>query len=322
MKLNWKNIGLIYDIAKHGLPDGSVGFAQSPQAVQMDGFVRIYFSSRKIDEKNPAKFLSHVYYADFSNDFSALIKLSEKPVLSPGSLGCYDEHGIFPLNALQHNGNLFGYISGWTRRKSVSVDTGIGISISNDGGETFKRLGPGPILSSSLNEPFLVGDPFVKYINGKFHMWYIFGTKWKKYSTQDEPDRTYKIGHATSVDGINWKNENGIQIIEDAISQDESQALPTVVEFKNRYHMIFCFRESSDFRKNKSRGYRLGYAWSDDLINWNREDEASVILNSGHDWDSDMRCYPNLFEIDGKLWLFYNGNEFGRHGFGAAMLLD
>jgi hypothetical protein len=37
-------------------------------------------------------------------------------------------------------------------------------------------------------------------------------------------------------------------------------------------------------------------------------------------WDSDMLCYPNLFEREGHTYLLYNGNEFGRHGFGIAIL--
>jgi hypothetical protein len=33
-----------------------------------------------------------------------------------------------------------------------------------------------------------------------------------------------------------------------------------------------------------------------------------------------MLCYPNLFQRDGQTYLLYNGNEFGRHGFGIAVL--
>ena len=37
-------------------------------------------------------------------------------------------------------------------------------------------------------------------------------------------------------------------------------------------------------------------------------------------WDGDMVCYPHLTEIDGRIVLLYNGNAFGREGFGAAVL--
>ena len=33
-----------------------------------------------------------------------------------------------------------------------------------------------------------------------------------------------------------------------------------------------------------------------------------------------MLCYPHAFELRGKVYLLYNGNEFGRYGFGLAVL--
>ena len=76
----------------------------------------------------------------------------------------------------------------------------------------------------------------------------------------------------------------------------------------------------TDFRRNRDRGYRIGHAWSDDAERWTRDDEAAGIDVTPGDWDSDMLCYPHVFECDGRVYLLYNGNEFGRHGFGAAVL--
>ena len=84
--------------------------------------------------------------------------------------------------------------------------------------------------------------------------------------------------------------------------------------------MFFCFREATGFRKIKERGYRIGYAYSDDLINWTRADDQAGIATTEGDWDSDMMCYPHIFHCDGKIYLLYNGNEFGRFGFGLAVL--
>lgn len=152
-------------------------------------------------------------------------------------------------------------------------------------------------------------------------MWYIFGTAWKKYATDQAPDRIYKIGHAISHDGITWrKNEEGRQIVRDVLGEDESQAMPTVAYFDGRYHMLFCYRHSFDFRKNKHRGYRIAYAYSDDLIKWFRNDAEVGIDVTEDSWDSDMLCYPHLFHCNGNVYLLYNGNEFGRFGFGLAIL--
>lgn len=317
--MRWKKIGKIFDPTQHNLPNNCKEFAQSPQVLVFDNFVRVYFSTRERD--NTGKYLSHIAFADFDREFRKVLRVSEKPVLKLGNLGCYDEHGIFPLNILKTGGKLFGYIGGWNRRVSVSVDGSIGIATSNDDGLTFQRAGDGPVVTSSMNEPFLVGDPFVQVYGGIFHMWYIFGTAWKRFSRESPPDRIYKIGHAVSQDGIVWqKNEEGRQIIADSIGDDESQALPTVIKIGNRYHMLFCYRQSFDFRKNANRGYRIGHAFSDDLRNWSRDDANAGIDVNQEGWDSEMLCYPHLFEMDGEVYLMYNGNEFGRLGFGLAKL--
>jgi sucrose-6-phosphate hydrolase SacC (GH32 family) len=151
-------------------------------------------------------------------------------------------------------------------------------------------------------------------------MWYIFGTKWIPAMAMEPVARVYKIGHATSNDGIVWKKEDGRQIIKDVLNENECQALPTVIKTSERYHMFFCFREATDFRKNPERSYKLGYAYSDDLITWIRNDDKAGITPTKNEWDSDMMCYPHLFQIKNKIYLLYNGNEFGKYGFGLAEL--
>ncbi|MEI7377080.1 MULTISPECIES: hypothetical protein [Dickeya] len=318
--MKWEKVGKIFDPTEHSLPNDCVEFAQSPQALVFHDFIRIYFSTRALDKSN-GKYLSHIAFVDMQKDLKTIIRVSDKTVIPLGNLGCFDEHGIFPMNVVRHNNDIYGYTCGWNRRVSVSVDTAIGLAISQDDGLTFQRIGDGPVLASSLHEPCLVGDGFVKVVDGTFHMWYIFGTHWKKSSPNGAPERTYKIGHAISDDGINWfKDHEADQIISDKLGPDESQALPSVIAINERYHMFFCYRESFDFRTSKGRGYRIGHAWSDDLKNWTRDDESFLLQGTPGEWDSDMQCYPHVFECDNKVFLLYNGNEFGRNGFGLAVL--
>jgi len=311
--------GLIYSPTQNPpLPNG-VGFAQSPQALVFDDYVRIYFSTREQDITT-GKFISRVCYADMDKSLQKVIRMSPAPVIGPGELGTFDEHGIFPFNVLRHEGKILAWTTGWNRRVSVSVDTAIGLAISEDQGESFKRFANGPVMAASLNEPHLVGDAFVIHADGCFHMWYIFGTGWKKKSSEAEPDRIYKIAHAKSDDCIDWERDSKT-IIDSVLGDDECQALPTVIEAGGRYHMIFCYRECFDFRSQHGRGYRLGYASSVDLLNWNRDDSQVAQLSSEGEWDSEMQCYPHLFRCEGKVYLLYNGNAFGKEGFGLAEMM-
>ncbi|WP_217363630.1 MULTISPECIES: hypothetical protein [unclassified Marinobacterium] len=312
-------MGKIFDPRDHKLPLGCEEFAQSPQTLIFSDRVRVYFSTRVREESG--MYLSHVAYVDLSKDLKSVMSVSQGSVIPLGDLGCFDEHGIFPINVIRHHDEIYAYTCGWSRRVAVSVETGVGFAISTDEGRTFKKLGAGPILSSSQNEPYLVGDAFVKVFDGLFHMWYMFGVGWKNFEGQGQPDRIYKIGHATSKNGVDWCKDEGKQIVPDKLGEDESMALPTVIEYDGLYHMFFCYRESSDFRTASGRGYRIGYAYSTDLSNWNRDDGKLRLSESLSDWDGEMQCYPHVFELDGKVFLLYNGNQFGRYGFGAVELV-
>ncbi len=315
----WNNKRKLFDPTQYKLANGCKEFAQSPQTVVFKDFVRIYFSTRNKNQTT-GKYLSFIAFIDIDKKFETILNSSKEEVIPLGELGTFDEHGIFPINLLKEKNRVLAYTCGWSRRVSVSVETAIGLAISEDNGVTFKKYGHGPILSASLKEPMLVGDAFVKNYDGVYHMWYMFGEKWIKATEAESEARVYKIGHAVSNDGINWQKEEGVHIITDVLNKNECQALPTVIKIKNRYHMYFCFREATDFRKNSKRGYRLGYAYSDDLKNWIRDDNNSGITNKPKDWDSEMACYPHIFECDSKVYLLYNGNEFGKYGFGILEL--
>jgi hypothetical protein len=85
--------------------------------------------------------------------------------------------------------------------------------------------------------------------------------------------------------------------------------------------MFFCYRYSLNFR-GRDKGYRIGYAVSDDLVNWVRDDIKAGIDISEEGWDSEMISYPHVFELDSKIYMFYLGNQVGRFGFGLAQLED
>lgn len=312
--MRWIKKGLIFNPMDHGLD-----YAQSPQTIVHDNFVRVYFSTRKLDAAN--KFLSEIAFVDYNKDFK-IIGHSREEVIPLGETGCFDEHGIFPFSPVRHKNKIFAYTCGWSRRVSVPVETSTGFAVSEDNGLTFEKYGKGPILTSSIKEPMLVGDSFVRFYEGFFHMWYMYGKYWL-CATENEPEaRVYKIAHAISADGVNWSKDESGQIIENVIGQHECQALPTVIQIDNQYHMYFCYRYATDFRRNFNRSYRLGYAYSNDLIIWKRADHKKGIELSESGWDTEMMCYPHLFEAFGKFYLLYNGNQFGKFGFGLAELVS
>ncbi|OGR61725.1 MAG: hypothetical protein A2X34_01865 [Elusimicrobia bacterium GWC2_51_8] len=84
--------------------------------------------------------------------------------------------------------------------------------------------------------------------------------------------------------------------------------------------MFYCYRQAVDFRVNTNNTYRIGYAFSNDLINWTRDDSKAGIDISESGFDNEMVAYPTVIELDRKYYMFYLGNKVGKAGFGLAEL--
>lgn len=209
------------------------------------------------------------------------------------------------------------YYCGWTRSIAVPYNWAIGLAISHDGGNSFERMGKGPIIGPSLCEPYLQACPIVRRLaENDWHMWYLSGSDWLE--CEGKPESLYVVLHATSRDGINWARDSRPVI--PARVEFECQTSASSFVHQGGNHMLFSYRHGLDFR-NSERGYRIGHAWSDDLLNWHRDDTQAGIEPSRNGWDSEMICYPHVFELNGRTLMLYCGNDFGRQGFGWAELL-
>jgi hypothetical protein len=281
-----------------------------------DDFVRIYFSCRPAPDER-GQYVSHSAFVDLDRrDLFKVRRVSEQPILPLGGLGEFDEFGTYPVSVIRHGDEVRAYYAGWTRCESVPFNVAIGLARSTDGGETFEKVGPGPILSYSPDEPFVISGPKIRRFGDEWFLWYIAGRKWKLVEGRAEP--VYRIRMARSEDGLHWTKANR-DLVPVRIEADEAQASPDVFFENGRYHMWFCYRYSTHYR-GRERGYRIGYASSTDLNNWVRDDARAGIDVSDEGWDSEMVSYPHVFSLDGRTYMAYLGNQVGRYGFGLAVL--
>jgi len=312
----WKKLGRVFNPQEIDNRSWLKEFAQAPAVLIFDKFIRVYFSCRPPRDEN-GQYVSYSAFVDLNRcDLFDVVRISEHPILKLGELGTFDEFGTYPTSVIRNGDDILAYYGGWTRCESVPFNVAIGLAISHDNGETFTKLGNGPILSYDIHEPFVLSGPKIRRFNDRWYLWYIAGKKWIENDGYPEP--VYKIRMASSNDGINWTRYNK-DLIENKLEEDECQASPDVYFCNNKYHMFFCYRYSLNYR-GKEKGYRLGYASSDDMKNWVRDDTKAGMDISNKGWDSEMIAYPHVFALDKKIYMLYIGNQVGRFGFGLAEL--
>lgn len=313
---HWKKLGKAFTPQEVQERPWLKEFAQAPASLVMDDVVRFYFSCRPPADVN-GQYVSYSAYVDLERqDLFKVRRVAEQPILALGGLGEFDEFGTYPVSVVRDGDIVRAYYAGWTRCESVPFNVAIGAAVSRDCGKTFDKMGNGPILSYSPDEPFVLSGPKIRRFNGQWQLFYIAGRKWKTVDGRAEP--VYKIRMATSYDGVHWTKLNK-DLVESRVEEDEAQASPDVFYANGKYHMFFCYRYSSHYR-GKQNGYRIGYAWSTNLVDWVRDDSKVGIDISEQGWDSEMISYPHVFELDGNTYMAYLGDQVGRHGFGLAVL--
>ncbi len=301
MNQRWRKLGLIY------CPSGEKYWLQTHAAVPIAEHLKgntftIYFSSRN---KRNESYTGYVI-VDLT-DPQRILDLSTSPTLFPGELGEFDDSGAMATWMVDHNGKKFLYYIGWNLGVTVPFRNSIGLAVSEDR-QTFNRYAPGPILDRTMDEPHFVASCCVLPAVDKWRMWYLSCTGWKV--KDGKPEHRYHIKYAESQDGIRWERAGTIAV-DYADENEYAISRPSVIRDKNLWRMWYSYRGSA---------YRIGYAESADGITWKRLDGDCGLDVSSSGWDSEMVGYPFVFDHAGARYMLYNGNGYGKTGFGLAVL--
>ena len=241
---------------------------------------------------------------------------TQQPVFDLGELGCFDDLGVIPSCIVDVDGAKWLYYAGCNTSTSVPYRMSIGVAVSEDGGYRFRRLAQGPILDRTLDEPHFCSTPFVVCDGRGWRMWYLSCFGWRMIGGRPEPQ--YHLKLARSHNGLHWERDGSVAV---EINQpEEAIARPWILPGPNRWRMWYCHRSLDGYRSDKQSSYRIGYAESvDDGAHWTRLDEQGGFGPAVEGWDSEMAAYPAVYQQAGRFYLLYNGNGFGRGGFGYAV---
>jgi hypothetical protein len=303
--MKWKKHGLIYEV--DGRSDWRRHSALQPTPFLVDEVtIRVFVGFR--DDKGE----SRVGFVDLdATEPCNVLRVSEKPCLDLGEVGMFDENGVVPCAVVRREQGLFLYYAGYQLGLNVKFMAFSGLAVSIDNGFSFRRYQRVPIFDRTDREPYFRAIHSLLWENGVWRIWYGGGDAFLHQNGKRLP--SYDIRYTESADGLTMPNHFTVSI---PTGPDEYRVgRPYVIKSAGRYQMFFG-------AGTEKTGYRLAYADSADGINWIRNDSELGLTVSPEGWDSTMQAYPSVIRVGEKTYMFYNGNDYGREGFGFAELIE
>ncbi|PML92248.1 hypothetical protein [Vibrio breoganii] len=300
--MEWNSLGLVLDPT---IFDWSSHSALQPTPIVLKDRVRVFIGSR--DDSGT----SRIGYVDLSiEDPTKVIGYSNKPVLDIGSDGCFDESGVVPSALVKHEKKLYMYYAGYQLGSKVRFSVLGGLAISEDNGESFIRAKKTPVFERTDTETIFRVPHSVIYSNDTWKAWYGGGSHFISGENKTLP--VYDIRYTESNDPMSFSG-TGTTLL--TTNKDEYR-LGRPYFYKrsdSEYYLFYGF-------STEANPYNLGFAFSTDAIHWQRRDTEFKLNRTNHDWDNEMTAYPSVFNIKDKVYMLYNGNEYGKYGFGIAVL--
>lgn len=303
----WIKKGLIYNPPlDNSWRDNS---ALTPTPIEIEtGIIRIYASFRD-------KFgVGRIGFVDVdSDDPSRLLEVSDNPTLDIGAPGMFDDNGVILGDVVRVEQKIYMYYVGFQLVEKAKFLAYTGLAFSDNGGRVFKRASQVPVMDRHDEGKYIRAIHSIFYEDGKFKAWYAVGNGWEKISGDDYPQ--YDINYTESSDGLCF--DEGIKVMCVNIDNKEYRiGRPRVYTLDNLYIMNFTYGTTDD-------RYHAGEAISDDGIHWHRDDARLGITTSKNGWDSRHLSYPSIITAkNGRTYMFYNGNDMGKNGFGYAELTE
>ena len=300
----WVKLGRLYAPAPNSRHPKLLTHAANPLPIHLfENTYRIFYSGR--DHKNR----SSVGAVDIDIVRREVYREYDQPYFEHGPKGSFYADGVSIGNTYTVGDQTYMLFMGWQAPETGHWRGDIGRLIVSP--ELTLKLDQTktPFMSIDKTDPISLSYPWVIENNGSqnFRMWYGSTRSW------DSPngEMVHIINAASSEDGHEWQREG--LAVPFKIGQAQAFSRPTVVKTsEDRYEMWFSYRGG------RGRTYRIGYAFSSDAKTWQLDLASSGIDVSENGWDSDMIEYPFVFDHLGQRYMLYNGNGFGKTGFGLA----
>lgn len=304
MSRRWQKLGLLYSPTSNDRHPKLVSHAANPLPVHLEGDVyRVFFSGRDAGNR------SSVGAVDIDIVRREVIKEHHQPFFQHGPEGSFYADGVSIGNCYEVDGVRYILFMGWQSPKDGHWRGDIGRLVLKPD-LTLELESETPFMTFDPVDPISLSYPWVQPDDaGGYCMWYGSTKTWDA----GNGEMLHVINYASSTDGHRWRRE-GLAVPYE-LGRAQAFSRPTVMgNSRESYEMWFSYR-SGDGEK-----YRIGYALSKNERGWQLALDGVGIDVSAEGWDSEMIEYPFVLDHQGSRYMLYNGNGYGRTGFGLAVL--
>ncbi|MGO4394999.1 hypothetical protein AB4Z46_26950 [Variovorax sp. M-6] len=300
---SWVKRGLLYSLPEGGLHPKLMSHAANPLPVHLEGSVyRIFYSARDAHSR------SSVGAVDIDIESRRIVHEHVEPFFEYGPPGSFYADGVSIGNCYEANGQRYMLFMGWQAPRDRHWRGDIGRLVVRPD-LTLALDSPEPLMGADATDPISLAYPWVmRKAGGGYRMWYPSTRTWEA----GNGEMLAVLNGADSEDGDHWTRTG--QAVPYELGKAQAFSRPNVLQNANGgYEMWFSYRSGT------GESYRIGYATSPDSDQWQLELASVGIDVSDSGWDSDMIEYPFVFEHGGQRCMLYNGNGYGKTGFGMAV---
>ena len=200
------------------------------------------------------------------------------------------------------------YTGGGAVYPDTVLHSNIGYATSPDG-KHWTKHNNNPVLDVDKNAWDSLGVETVTVIidespsaQHRFHMWYA-GQTYNAFR--------YEIGYAYSDDGLAWTKHPGpVLRVGDPDAWDNCFLEgPSVIFEDGQYKMWYAAYDCNVNGQTTDGKVNIGYALSDDGINWEKFSGNPVLTTTTNAWDDITVQDPHVISYNGQYHMWYGGTD-------------
>ncbi len=249
-----------------------------PQVLYENGLYRMYYFGIASSAQK------YILYAE-SNDGIHWNHPVQNPIINPGAYGTWDSWAVHPGAVFKDDDNVYKmYYYGYSDQYD---QWHIGLATSVDGINWVKY--PQPIVMGTSGWEYQIGSSSIIKRNGIYCLYYFGRTA-----------PNYRIGLATSTDGINFTKFAGNPILSNTVSWEGTGVIyPAVIQDGSILKMIYT----------NSTGSGFGLATSSDGIEWTKANNNPffTVSNTSNHWAISKIAFPFWLKLQNEWRIYYSG---------------